>query len=81
MHTLNQAERETLNAAMAILERCTAQGALWQMTGRRDADQFDGDFLYIDCANSGHAILGETLADKVQNALDIEAYAASGEAA
>lgn len=70
---LNEAERETLNAAMAILERCTVQGAAFTL------DLADGDCAtaYFDSADGEHHLTGTTLADKVQNALDIEAYVQS----
>lgn len=83
--TLNEAERETLNAAMAILERCTAQGATFHvyvdhMRGHpvsHSISYFDSTYRAGKVAGHHSLILGETLADKVQNALDIEAYVQS----
>lgn len=81
MRTLNEAERETLNAAMAILTAHTPRGSHW-MIGVRDLGA--GPRCIVVYFDSGavtergqHEVTGETLADKVQNALDIEAYAVS----
>lgn len=83
--TLTEAERETLNAAMAIIARHTPVGSSWQFDSSRYAAYPERHFFgvtYFD-SNPGSArgqhsgVSGETFADKVQTVIDIEARAAS----
>ena len=81
-YQLTDEDRATLNDAMAIIDRCTAQGSSWQICANRyDNHPFGFDVTYFD-SNPGAArgqhgwVKGETLADKVQSVLEIEACAA-----
>lgn len=81
-YRLTDEERTTLNDAMAIIDRCTAQGSSWAIyPARYNESSFAFDITYFDSNPGGsrgqHSyIKGETLADKVQSVLDIEARAA-----
>ena len=79
-------ERKTLNDAMAIIERCSVVGASWQFSARQTSLLgFWSDMTYFDSrpiptGSRIHSSLpGETFADKVQAAIDIEAALPSPE--
>lgn len=76
MATLNEAERETLNAAMAILTAHTPQPASWLLSVSNYHGTPSCSATYFDTAKTQHTGLWApdcTFADKVQMALDIEA--------
>mgnify|MGYP001029471873 CR=1 FL=1 len=73
-YQLTQEERDTLNAAMEIIERVTAQKTSWQICVARYSEcLFTFDVTYFDSAGGQHSwVRGQTLADKVQTAVALE---------
>lgn len=79
---LTEAERKTLNDAMAIIEGRAVEGASWMIDIRRhgslgafhDLTYFDSNPRGFDRQHNNLA--GKTFADKVQAAIEIEAGAA-----
>lgn len=80
---LTEEERNTLNAAMAIIERHTPQRASWQISADRYSTlPFSFDVTYFDSQEGvlrgQHSFIeGATFADQVQRAIQIEANAAA----
>ena len=78
-YTLTDAERDTLNAAAAIIDRHTPLNSSWQVGFNRYDERFGVDVTYFDSRNRSlgsrqHSFVqGETLADKVQSVIKIEA--------
>ena len=80
---LTKRDRDTLNAAWRIIDRCTAQGSSWLIGAYRYGDlDFAFDITYFDSnkdsARGQHCFVrGETFADKIQTVLEIEERAAA----
>jgi hypothetical protein len=73
---LTDAERQALNDAAAIFEKFTTKGSSWLVTMafyKANEKPSQGSFCYFDSSGEQHSFLqGETWADKVQCALEIE---------
>lgn len=74
---LTDAERETLNAVEDIFKKYTPQGSSWILTPAfydgEDRKFSFGSLTYFDSSGKQHGWLGgETFADRVQRALEIE---------
>lgn len=80
---LTAAERKTLNDAMDIIARCTPTGSSMLIDSARydHSDKHYSGMTYFDTNEGGargqHICRGETFADRIQAALDIEAVAAT----
>lgn len=74
MAKLTDEERETLNAAMAIILANTPHGASWQINPQNYHGSPGHDVTYFtSIARNQHSwIRGETFADRIQGALDRE---------
>lgn len=76
---LTQKERQTLNAAIAIIGKHTVIGASWQIYAskyRGTEGRFTHDVTYFDSENGQHSLVrGDTFADRVANALSMETRA------
>ena len=78
-HTLTDAERETLNAAAAIIDKHTPLRSSWQVGFNRYHEDFGLGVTYFDSRDCDHGlrqhsfVSGETLAEKVQSVIVIEA--------
>jgi hypothetical protein len=75
---MTKKERDTLNAALAIIEKHTALGASWQIYASRykGVSKFTHDITYFDSQGGQHSLVssrdGGTFADRVSNALEME---------
>lgn len=80
--TLTDAERETLNAAMEIIQRFTPKGATWMIhtqhreTVSKSVTYFDGSPLHTQHSNLWFH--GCTFADQIAMGIEIEAKCAEG---
>ena len=76
--TLTDAERETLNAAAAIIMNRTPLNASWLIMGSNHFGDAHVRVTYFDTNKEQHSdtagkrITGDTFADNVQSALDIQ---------
>lgn len=78
MPQLTKAERDTLNAAMEIIFANTPKGSHWMLSAMNYNGKPAGDVCYFDSNKTQHSNLWSpdcTFADKIQKAVDIEAYA------
>ena len=78
---LTSEERETLNAAIAIILSRTPLKASWQLSAQNYYGTPSADVTYFDTNNEQHSahtgkrISGETFADRVERAFAIQAEA------
>ena len=77
MTHLTQEQHETLNAAWQIIMDHTPEGSSWQLgpAWYRGCNKHMGDVTYYTAvARSGHHFIqGETFADRIENAIAIQA--------
>ncbi|QQN73926.1 hypothetical protein [Croceicoccus sp. YJ47] len=78
-YTLTDAERDTINAAAAIIDKHTPPKSSWQVGFNRYDEFFGVGVTYFDSRDCDHGsrqhsfVQGKTLADKVQSVIKIEA--------
>ncbi|MES3054933.1 hypothetical protein O6V14_04755 [Sphingomonas faeni] len=70
--TLTDAERETLNAALAIVLARTPRTASWQINPHNYNGKPGSFVTYFDTMRVQHSLAGETFADRVQAGLDAQ---------
>ena len=79
--SLTQQERETLNAAIAIILKHTPQKASWQLSAQNYFGTPGIDVTYFDTneeqhsSHAGQRITGDTFADRVESGIAIQAEA------
>lgn len=70
--TLTADERETLNAALAIVLARTPRTASWQINPHNYNGKPGSFVTYFDTMRVQHSLAGETFADRVQAGIDAQ---------